>query len=175
MSHLRVPVGPEDHVEGNPNAQLTLVEYGDFECPYCGSAYSVLKELQRRMGDVMRFVFRHFPLAEMHPHALAAAEAAEAAGVQGKFWPMHDMLYEHQSALGLTHLRGYAKSLQLDVARFSKDLETHSFRTRVEEEFRGGVRSGVNGTPTLFVNDARYDGPFELEAILAVLQLAARR
>jgi protein-disulfide isomerase len=174
MSHLRVPVGPEDHVEGNPSAKVTLVEYGDFECPYCGSAYSVLKEVQRRMGDEMRFVFRNFPLAEMHPHALAAAEAVEAASAQGKFWPMHDLLYENQNALGLAHLREYAKRLELDVARFSKDLDTHTFRTRVEEEFRGGVRSGVNGTPTLFVNDTRYDGAFELEAVLAALHLAAR-
>lgn len=175
MSHLRIPVGPEDHVQGSPKAKVTLVEYGDFECPYCGTAYTVLKELQRRMGDELRFVFRNFPLAEMHPHAMAAAEAAEAAGAQGKFWPMHDLLYENQSALGLAHLRGYAKSLELDVARFSKDLEAHTFRTRIEEEFRGGIRSGVNGTPTLFVNDIRYDGPVELEAILSALKPGARR
>jgi len=135
----------------------------------------LLKDVQRRMGKSLRFVFRNFPLAEMHPHALAAAEAAEAAGAQGKFWQMHDTLYEHQDALGLTHLVAYAKKLGLDVARFSKDLEAHTFRARVEEEFRGGIRSGVNGTPTLFVNGTRYDGDLELEAILKALQAAAPR
>lgn len=135
----------------------------------------LLKDVQRRMGKSLRFVFRNFPLAEMHPHALAAAEAAEAAGAQGKFWQMHDTLYEHQDALGLTHLVAYAKKLGLDVARFSKDLEAHTFRERVEEEFRGGIRSGVNGTPTLFVNGTRYDGDLELEAILKALQAAAPR
>jgi protein-disulfide isomerase len=174
VSRLRVPISPEDHVQGNPRASVTLLEYGDFECPYCGAAYPVLREVQRRMGDNMRFAFRNFPLAESHPHALVAAEAAEAAGAQGQFWPMHDLLYEHQDALGLTQLRGYAQRLKLDVARFSKDLETHAFRPRIDESFRGGVRSGVNGTPTLFLHDTRYDGPLELEAILAALQLAAR-
>lgn len=175
MSHLHVPVGPEDHVQGNPHAPVTLLEYGDYECPYCGTAYSMLKEVQRRMGDSLRFVFRNFPLTEMHPHAAMAAEAAEAAGVLGQFWPMHDMLYEHQDALDLTHLLGYAKKLRLDVPRFSKDLETHAFRARVEEEFRGGIHSGVNGTPTLFVNATRYDGPLEGEAILAALHAVSSR
>jgi protein-disulfide isomerase len=174
MSHLRVPVGSGDHIQGNARAAVTLVEYGDFECPYCGAAYPVLKELQRRMGDELRFVFRNFPLAQVHPHALAAAEAAEAAGAQGQFWQMHDLLYAHQTALGITHLRTYATSLKLDEARFAQDLEAHAFRARVEDDFRGGVRSGVNGTPTLFVNGARYDGPLELEAVLASLQAAAR-
>lgn len=172
MAHLRVPVGPEDHIQGSPEARVTLLEFGDFECPYCGAAYAVLKEVQRRMGDALRFVFRNFPLAKSHLYAMAAAEAAEAAGAQGKFWPMHDLLFEHQTALGLTHLRGYAKSLQLDVSRFSHDLEAHVFRTRIDEDFRGGVRSGVNGTPTLFIDETRYDGPLELEAIVAALQSA---
>lgn len=172
MAHLRVPVGPEDHIHGSVEARVTLLEYGDFECSYCGAAYPVLKQLQRRMGDALRFVFRSFPLAESHPHAMAAAEAAEAAGAQGKFWPMHDLLFEHQTALGLTHLLGYAQSLKLDVPRFSHDLEAHVFQTRIEEGFRGGVRSGVNGTPTLFISETRYDGPLELEAIVTALQLA---
>jgi protein-disulfide isomerase len=175
MSQLRVPVGPEDHLQGSPSAPVTLVEYGDFECPYCGTAYRTLKDLQKRMGESLRFVFRNFPLAEVHPHALLAAEAAEAAGAQGRFWEMHDVLFEHQTTLGLTHLVAYAKKLGLDVQRFSKDLDTHAFRDRVEEEFRGGIRSGVNGTPTLFVNDTRYDGALELEPILKALQGAARR
>jgi protein-disulfide isomerase len=174
MSHLRVPVSPEDHALGIPQARVTLVEYGDYECSSCGAAYPVLKELQKLMGDSLRFVFRNFPLAEMHPHAFLAAESAEAAGAQGQFWPMHDTLYERQDALGLTHLLGYAKKLHLDVSQFSKNLETHAFRARIDEDFRGGVRSGVNGTPTLFVNGARYDGPLDVENILAALQAATR-
>src|SRR5271165_3448730 len=122
---LAPPVSARDHTEGPANAPLTLVEYGDYECPYCGAAYPILKEVQARLGDALRFVFRNFPLAEMHPHALLAAEAAEAAGGQGHFWPMHDTLFEHQNALGLAQLRGYAKKLRLDLSRFSQDLETH--------------------------------------------------
>jgi protein-disulfide isomerase len=174
MSGLRIPFGAEDHVQGTADAPVTLLEYGDFECPYCGTAYPVLKEVQRRMGKSLRFVFRNFPLAEMHPHALLAAEAAEAAAAQGQFWPMHDLLFEHQEALGLVHLLAYAKKLQLDVPRFTKDLETHAFRARVEEEFRGGIRSGVNGTPSLFINGVRYDGPFDVDAILVVAEAALR-
>ena len=175
MSQLRVPVGPADHVQGSARAPVTVVEYGDFECPYCGAAYLVLKEVQRKMGDELRFVFRNFPLTQVHPHALPAAEAAESAGAQGQFWPMHDMLYEHQTALELAHLRAYARSLKLDEARFEADLKAHTFQPRIEADFREGVRSGVNGTPTLFVNGTRYDGPVELEGLLAALRAAARR
>jgi protein-disulfide isomerase len=172
MSRLRVPVGPQDHILGNPKALVTLVEYGDYQCPYCGAAYPILREVQRQMGDILRFVFRNFPLAEAHPHALLAAEAAEAAGAQERFWPMHDLLFEHQDALGLAHLAGYAKKLKLDLPRFTRDLETHAFRARVEEDFRGGIRSGVNGTPTLFVNDLRYDGEVGVGAIVAAVKAA---
>ncbi len=174
MSQLRVPVGATDHVQGNPRASVTLVEYGDYECPYCGEAYPLLKEVQRRMGDDLRFVFRNFPLAQVHPHALVAAEAAEAAGAQGHFWQMHEMLYEHQEALGLNHLKTYAKKLALDETRFAQDLEAHTFRPRIEADFQEGVRSGVNGTPSLFVNGARYDGPVELQSLLTALQRLAR-
>jgi protein-disulfide isomerase len=174
MSQLRVPVGPADHSQGNPRAPVTLVEYGDYECPYCGEAYPVLKEVQRRMGDDLRFVFRNFPLAQVHTHALVAAEAAEASGAQGQFWQMHDLLYENQNALGLIHLKAYAKKLALDEARFAQDLEAQTFRPRIEADFREGVRSGVNGTPTLFVNGARYDGAVELEGLLSALRRGAR-
>ena len=175
MSQLRVPVGSADHVQGSPRAPVTLVEYGDYECPYCGAAYSVLKEVQRRMGDDLRFAFRNFPLAQVHPHAQTAAEAAEAAGAQGQFWQMHDVLFEHQSALGLVHLKAYAKDLKLDEARFAQELAAHTFLPRIEADFREGVRSGVNGTPTLFINGARYDGPVEAEALLVALRAVARR
>jgi protein-disulfide isomerase len=174
MSQLRVPVGPDDHVQGNAKAPVTLVEYGDFECPYCGAAYLVLKEIQRQMGEGVRFVFRQFPLAESHPHALAAAEASEAASAQGKFWPMHDLLYEHQTALGNVHLVGYARELGLDLNRFSKETEGHVYRARIEEDFRGGIRSGVNGTPSLFINGLRYDGPVDAKPLLAALKAATK-
>jgi protein-disulfide isomerase len=174
MSQLHVAVGPDDHVQGNAKAEVTLVEYGDFECPYCGAAYPVLKEVQRLMGDGLRFVFREFPLAQSHPHALAAAEAAEAAAAQGKFWPMHDLLYAHQNALGNVHLLAYARELGLDLNRFSKEIESHLYRARIDEDFRGGIRSGVNGTPSLFINGQRYDGPVEVKPLLAALKAAAK-
>ena len=158
MSRLRVPVSDRDHVRGPARASVTLVEYGDFECPYCGRAYWVLRSLEDRFRRDLRYVFRHFPLTEIHPQAMPAAEAAEAAAAQGTFWDMHAMLYENQSNLELDDLVGYASALDLDVDRFLTDLQTHRHVSRIREDFMGGVRSGVNGTPTLFINDVRYDG-----------------
>jgi protein-disulfide isomerase len=155
---LTPPVGARDHVAGLADAPVTLVEYGDFECPYCGMAYPIVKEMQRRLGARLRFVFRNFPLAESHPHAEHAAEAAESAAEQGKFWEMHDTLYEHQRALDDAHLVRYAEQLGLDGARVARELETGTNAARVREDFRSGVRSGVNGTPTFFVNGERWDG-----------------
>ena len=157
-SHLTPPVGPNDHAAGPADAPVTLVEYGDFECPYCGQAYPIVKALQERLGDRLRVVFRNFPLSESHPHAEHAAEAAEAAGAQGRFWEMHDMLYENQGALGDRALIGYATQLGLDAARVTRELESGTFADKVRADFRGGVRSGVNGTPTFFINGERYDG-----------------
>ncbi len=152
------PVGPNDHAAGPADAPVTLVEYGDFECPYCGQAYPVVKALQQRLGTRLRFVFRNFPLSESHPHAEHAAEAAEAAGAQGRFWEMHDVLYEHQRALGDRALIAYATEIGIDAARVERELESGTYADKVRADFRGGVRSGVNGTPTFFINGERYDG-----------------
>jgi protein-disulfide isomerase len=173
--HLTLPVGERDHVQGPAAAAVTLVEYGDYECPYCGEAYPIVKEVQRRLGDQLRFVFRNFPLAEMHPHAQHAAEAAEAAGAQDRFWPMHDALYEHQRALDDAHLRRHAKDLGLDEERFDRDLSGHTYAGRVREDFLSGARSGVNGTPTFFINGRRHDASYDLETLLAALEGASAR
>jgi protein-disulfide isomerase len=157
---LTPPVGPDDHVIGPPDASVTLVEYGDFECPYCGQAHPIVKAVLQEMGDELRFAFRHFPLAEAHPHAELAAEAAEAAGAQGSFWEMHDMLFEHQQALDEPDLVRYAAVLGLDGGRFIRELAAHVYAPEVRDDFRSGVRSGVNGTPTFFINGVRYDGPW---------------
>lgn len=174
MSKLTPHVGPADHVVGPPDAPVTLVEYGDFECPYCGRAHFVLREVMRRLDGDVRFVFRHFPLAELHPHALMAAEAAEAAGAQGKFWPMHDMLFENQDALELADLLGYAEDLELDTERFAIDLETHAHLDKVKRDFQSGVRSGVNGTPTFFIDGVHHDGSWDADTLTAALREAIR-
>jgi protein-disulfide isomerase len=172
---LTPPVGPHDHVAGSDDAPVTLVEYGDYECPYCGMAYPIVKRAQHELGRQLRFVFRNFPLAESHPHARLAAQSAEAAAVQGRFSEMHDMLFEHQQALEKEDLIGYAKSLGLDTAQFARDLEAGTFAKKVRDDFRNGVRSGVNGTPTFFVNGFRYDGSWaNEEAFIRALREAAR-
>lgn len=164
---LKVPVSADDHVSGASRAPLTLVEYGDFECPSCGMAYPIVKAVQRALGSSLRLVFRNFPLSEVHPHAEHAAEAAEAAGAQGKYWEMHDTLFEHQDALGDRALVAYAGALGLDSARVRTDLTAGSYADRVRRDFVGGVRSGVNGTPTFFINGERYDGNWSNEAEFA--------
>jgi formate-nitrite transporter family protein len=161
---LTPPVGMDDHVAGPEDAPVTLVEYGDFECPHCGRAYPLVRSLQRQLGRRLRFVFRNFPLQEAHPHAEHAAEAAEAAAAQGKFWEMHDALFEHQQRLEDSDLLGYADELGLDVERVARELEAGTYASRVRADFRSGVRSGVNGTPTFFVNGERYDGYWADEA-----------
>jgi protein-disulfide isomerase len=168
------PVGGNDHIQGNPSAQVTLLEYGDYECPYCGEAYGVLKEVQKHMGATIRFVFRNFPLREMHPHAMKAAEAAEAAGAQGKFWEMHDMLYENQESLAIEDLRGYAKALGLDSAKFDHALEAGTYKAKIMHDFKTGVMSGVNGTPTLFINDERYEDERDVPTLVKYLKMAAQ-
>ena len=170
---LAVPVGPEDHIQGPENAPLTLVEYADYECPYCGDADVVVKRLQDELGPRLRFVFRNFPLTQIHPNAQPAAEAAEAAGAQNRFWEMHDRLYENQVALGPELIGAVAQGLGLDMERFEKDLASGQFRERVERDFMGGVRSGVPGTPTFFINGERYDGAPDEVSLLGALQAAA--
>lgn len=172
---LTPPVNERDHAAGPDDAAVTLVEYGDYECPYCGMAHPVVKRIRRELGSQLRFAFRNFPLAEAHPHAQTAAQAAEAAGAQGRFWEMHDAIFEHQDALEVEDLLRYAGSLGLDTAQISRDLEAGTYTKRVRDDFRSGVRSGVNGTPTFFVNGTRYDGSWANEnAFIGALRDAAR-
>jgi protein-disulfide isomerase len=162
FAELIPPVNSKrDHCLGPDAAPVTLLEYGDYECPYCGRAYVIIKRIQDRFGDQLRFAFRNFPLTQVHPHAQQAAEAAEAAGAQGMFWEMHDMLYENQTALDEPSLREYALSLELDMDRFDMEMMTHAHAKRVREDFMSGVKSGVNGTPTFYLNGIRYDGSWE--------------
>ncbi|HEY2802951.1 MAG TPA: thioredoxin domain-containing protein [Actinomycetota bacterium] len=168
---LTVPVSAErDHIQGTDAAPATLVEYGDYECPFCGAAYPVIKDVQARMGDELRFVFRNFPITTSHPHAGQAAEAAEGAAAQGTFWPMHDTLYENQSKLEDEDLHRYAEQLGLDVERFDRELTDHVHAARVHEDFVSGVRSGVNGTPTFYVNGVRHDDSYDPETLIAALR-----
>lgn len=164
---LSVPLSERDHIQGNPDiAQVTLVEYGDFECPYCGAAYPVVKRIQNHMGNQLLFAFRHFPISSSHPHAFQAAEASESAAAQGEFWEMHDMLYEHQQHLESEDLFAYAEQLGLDIDQFERDLVDHTFESAVREDFRSGVRSGVNGTPTFFINGLRHNGGYDYKSLL---------
>jgi len=168
---LVLPVSPDrDHIRGPANAPITLLEYGDYECPYCGAAHPVVQEVRRLLGNQVRFVYRHFPLTNIHPHAEPAAESAEAAGAQGRFWAMHDMLFEHQDALDVEDLVAYAEATGLDVPRFVRELGDGTYRARVREDFVSGVRSGVNGTPTFYVNGLRHDGPPDLQSLLWSIQ-----
>ena len=171
---LTMPVTQDrDHIQGPADAAVTLVQYGDYECPYCGAAYPIIKEVQARMGERLRFVFRNFPISTSHPHAERAAEAAEAAAAQGRFWEMHDLLYENQRRLRDEDLRAYAEQLGLDVDLFDKELAEHVHAERVHEDFMSGVRSGVNGTPTFYINGVRHDDSYDPETLLAALERAA--
>ncbi len=172
-ARLALPVSDRDHIQGPRDAPVMLVEYGDYECPHCGRAYPIVQQIQRRMGRRLCFVFRSFPLRESHPHAQRAAEAAEAAGAQGKFWEMHDRLFERQFALEDDNLIEYAGDLGLDVARFWEELAARVYEPRVREDFRSGVLSGVNGTPTFFINGIRHDDSWDPEPLLAALERAA--
>jgi protein-disulfide isomerase len=178
-TQLIPPLGDGDHTLGPADAPVTLVEYGDYECPYCGVAHPIVASILQRMGDSIRFAFRHFPLAQVHPHAQHAAEMAEVAGSRGKFWHMHDMLYQNQDALEDEDLISYAVQLGIDPDWAAQALATHRFAGKVREDFMSGVRSGVNGTPTFFINGVRHDGPWDeptlLEAVQSAASLVARR
>jgi protein-disulfide isomerase len=173
MNTLTVPVNERDHIRGSPDAPVIMVEYADFECPYCGLAYPAVKKLENEVGDILAVVFRHFPLATVHPHAELAAEAAEAAGAQGRFWEMHDVLFENQDALAPGDLMEYAAALALDERRFAQDLSEHRHAPKVRDDFMSGVRSGVNGTPTFFVNGVRHQGAYDAASLLASIMQAA--
>jgi protein-disulfide isomerase len=175
---LTPSVGPEDHAYGPAGAPVTLVEYGDYECPHCGRAYRVLQQVLKELGDDVCFVFRNFPLHEAHPHAQAAAEAAESVAVHGgeeAFWAMHDLLYENQDALQHDDLIEYAQAADVNPIDVADDLASDAMRERVRRDFRSGVRSGVNGTPTFFVNGRRFDGDWtDPEAFASALREIAR-
>jgi NhaA family Na+:H+ antiporter len=165
MARLTSPIGESDHIQGQRDAPVAFVEYGDYECPHCRQAHGIVRELQEQLGDRFSYSFRHFPIRTSHVHAQHAAEAAEAAAAQGKFWEMHDKLFANQDALddeSLVHLAG---EIGLDVERFRRELESHMYADRVSDNFRSGVRSGVNGTPTFYINGERYDGPWDVESL----------
>lgn len=167
---LTVKVTNEDHAQGTKNAPVTLVEYGDYECPVCGAAYPIVKDIQKKMGDKLRFVFRNFPFAQMHPHAVGAAKAAESANAQGKFWEMHDRLYENQGNLTEKDLLNYSENLGLDKNQLAADLHNDTYDERIQTDLMSGAESGVNGTPTFFINGARFDGDWQNGELLTALQ-----
>jgi protein-disulfide isomerase len=170
MANLKPPVTPEDHIQGPEDAQVTLVEYGDYECPHCGRAYSIIKRVQKHFGKSLRFVFRNFPLSELHPNAESAAETAEFAGAGGKFWEMHDLLFENQERLSRALYLKLGEQLSLSIEVLRKALEDGTYQSRVRADFSSGVRSGVNGTPTFFINGKRHDGPFDYETLVLAIQ-----
>jgi protein-disulfide isomerase len=171
---LTSPVGQRDHVAGPGDAAITLVEYGDFQCPYCRQAYPIVKQLREQLGTRLRFAFRNFPLTRIHPNAQHAAEAAEAAAAQGAFWQMHDRLFERQFALEDENLVEYATELGLDADRLAGELAAGTHRDRVRDDFMSGMKSGVNGTPTFFINGVRHDGSYDLESLLAAMEVKAQ-
>ena len=171
---LTPPVGPDDHVIGETDPEVTLMEFGDYQCPFCARAQEVVRQVRRAMMGRLRFVYRHFPLTQVHPQAFLAAQAAEAAGAQGQFWQMHERLFANQDALDAPDLVVHAARLGLDTERFSADLLGARYADRVRRNVQSGVRSGVNGTPTFFVDGLRYDGSWDLDSLLMVLTAAAR-
>src|SRR5258708_389705 len=164
------PVHEWDHIRGPSDAAYTLVEYGDYECPDCGLLFGTLQSVQQEFGTRLRLVYRHYPLSGIHKHAQMAAEAAEAAAAQGRFWEMHDLLFQNQDALEHKHLLRYAEQLKLDVDRFRRELKLQSHLERVRQDFIAGVQNGVNGTPGLFLNGVRQPGVFNQRDLKALLR-----
>jgi protein-disulfide isomerase len=177
MSTLRIPVTPRDHTIGPPNAPVTLVEYGDYECPHCGEAHPIVQLVREHFGKRLLFVFRHFPMSQVHPNAQAAAESAEFAGAHGRFWAMHDGLFENQDHLGLPLFFALVGALGLSEVELREALVNGTYQPKVRADFLGGVRSGVNGTPTFFINGERHDSTYAyddlVEAITAHLHVRA--
>ncbi|MEO6721412.1 MAG: thioredoxin domain-containing protein [Ferruginibacter sp.] len=160
-STLRIPITEQDHLAGDLTAKIHLIEYGDYQCPHCGNAYSILKQIQQELGSSLLFVFRNFPLTEVHPFAMQAAIAAEAANLQNRFWEMHDIIYENQSKLSKGGLFNLAKKINLDMDRYKTDIDDENLRTKVEKDFEGGMRSGVNFTPSFFIDGKKFEGGAE--------------
>jgi protein-disulfide isomerase len=172
-TQLKLPDQTRDHIQGPIDAPIALLEYGDYECPFCGEVQSIVKEMQRQLGEDLCYAFRHFPLTNVHSHAEHAAEAAEAAGKQRSFWPMHETLFANQHALDDESLAEYAAALGLDEERLIEEVISGAYAGRIREDFKMGVRAGVNGTPCLFINGQRYDGARGLEPLLAALSQSA--
>jgi len=172
MSKLKPTVSVQDHVRGDLHAPGILVEYGDFQCPHCGAAYPILKKIEKDYKDKMAFVFRHFPLAEIHPFAQAAAVASEAAANQGKFWQMHALIFENQQLLGIEMLLQLAESLKLDMKRFGHDFKDPKMFKKVEDQFESGILSGVNGTPSFYINGAKYNDSYDYDSLTRAIDQA---
>lgn len=168
-----VQLDAQDHVLGPQNAKVELVEYGDFQCAFCGKAYPVVKRVQKAMNGILKFGYRNFPMTQQHPDALGAAKAAEAAGIQGRYWQMHELLFENQEYLDYESLLQYAVELSLDVNKFARDFRGQKVEDKVLWDFETGVRSGVNGTPTFFIKGARYDGDWSYYSLIQALQSVA--
>jgi protein-disulfide isomerase len=172
MSTLKIAVNAEDHSRGSANAPCTLVEYGDYQCPHCRMAYPLVERVERHFGDRLRFVFRNFPLMQIHPYAQPAGEVAEFAATKGKFWEMHDLLFDNQDSLGEELFAELATRLALDPAEVSRALEDGTYANRVRTDFTGGVRSGVNGTPTFFIHGQRHNGPADFDHLIKAIDAA---
>lgn len=166
MKQLIPAVNSNDHIYGNENTLIELVEYGDYQCPYCGRAYRVIKNLQRELGTDVKFVFRNFPLSKTHACALPAAIAAEAAALQDKFWEMHDIIFENQEILNIPAIIDFAEIIQLDLEKFRKDIEKKSLLEKVDRDFESGLRSGVNKTPSFYINGKMYEGGWDGDELL---------
>ena len=171
---LAVPVSERDHSQGPATAAIILVQYGDYECPYTRQSTTIVRAIQQQLGDQLRFVYRNFPLTEIHPHALHAALAAEAAAAQGKFWEMHDYIFHHQHTLEDSDLAQFAVAVGLDMQQYARALAEQRSLARIGEDVEGGERSGVQGTPTFFINEVLYRGSWEKEALFAALEAASR-
>jgi protein-disulfide isomerase len=167
---LRPTISERDHTQGSNDAAIVLVEYGDYQCPHCGRAYPIVKRIQEELGDQLQFVFRNFPLAKIHPEATKAAVATEAAALQGKYWEMHDIIFENQDQLDNDSLLDYARELGLGIAQFKKDMEDAALLKKVEADFESGIRSGVNATPTFFINGEKYNNGWEGDRILEYMK-----
>jgi protein-disulfide isomerase len=170
MSILKDPIRSDDHIQGNENALIILVEYADYQCPYCGLAYPVVKSLQQNFGDQLTLVFRNFPLIELHPYAMVASETAEFAGTYDRFWEMQDLIFENQGALSVPFLLEMTESLELSVKKLEKALEKHSFLPKIKKDIQSGIKSGVQGTPTFFINDQLYNGPIDFEHLAMAIE-----
>lgn len=167
---LKIPVTPDDHIRGNIDAPITLIEYGDFQCPHCRSAEPIVKEIESHFGDQLRYVFRNFPLSEIHPYADAAAQASEFASDYDKYWEFHDLIFQNQDNLSIPLLFGLADSLKIPSKDLELALHKNLYQPKVRSDFMGGVRSGVNGTPTFFINEERYNGPVAYDDLVLAIE-----